>query len=109
MDLTPLITAGGGLGALAVVVIYLLGSNRADRRAHREELGEADARADAAEAREQLLQANWDREREARRRFEDQAAEALREVKGLREEVARLRSRVDELTAALMSGDQSAD
>ena len=109
MDLAPLITAGGGLGAMAMVIVYLLGSNRSDRKESREELAEADARADAAEARERDLHARWDEEREARRLAQDQAAEALREVKGLREEVARLRGQLEQLTAALdTSGDQSA-
>lgn len=108
MDLTPLITAGGGLGAMAMVIVYLLGSNRNDRKAAREELAEADARADAAEARERELQKRWDEEREARRLAQDQAAEALREVSGLRDEVARLRREVARLPGAQQSGDQSA-
>lgn len=107
MDLTPLITAGGGLGALAMVVIYLLGSNRADRKAAREELAESDARADAAEARERDLQLQLDDARAARRAAEDREAALAREVAGLREEVAGLRAEVERLRAAL--GAQGSD
>lgn len=99
MDWTPLLTAGGGLGALAVVIIYLLGSNRADRKAAREELSEADARADAAESRERTLQDQIDALLVRARAAEDREAVLQRQVAALQEQLKELPRLREELEA----------
>ncbi|MFD0816851.1 hypothetical protein ACFQ0D_00620, partial [Micromonospora zhanjiangensis] len=50
-DLATLATTGGGLGLLAVVIGYLLASNRADRREYQDAVDRAERRADEADAR----------------------------------------------------------
>lgn len=80
MDLAPLIGAGGGLGILAAVIIYLLSSNRADRQDYREAVREERTRADEAETKLDVLQAVIDEARAARRAAEDRAALAEREL-----------------------------
>ncbi len=56
MDLAPLIGAGGGLGVLAFVIIYLLNSNRADRKDYREAIKEERTARRAAEERAALAE-----------------------------------------------------
>lgn len=88
--LVPLIGGGGVFGILGGVIAYLLTANRADRRQSQEAIRDAEARADAAEARElavreaaeareKALQKRLDEEREARRDAQDRHAEVLRE------------------------------
>lgn len=86
-DLATLVSAGGGLGLLAVVIGYLLNSNRADRREYQEAVDraerradEADARVRAAEGRTEALQQAVDESRAGRRAAEDRAALAEREL-----------------------------
>lgn len=79
-DLATLAGAGGGLGLLAVVIGYLLTSNRQDRQDYREAITDAERRADAAEARAEALQTALDEARTARRVAEDKAALAEREL-----------------------------
>lgn len=95
MDLASLLPAGG-LGAvgagglLATVIIYLLTSNRTDRREYQEAIDRAEKRADAAEeraearlatlrARVEQLQRELEEARIARHAAEDRAAEAERQ------------------------------
>lgn len=79
-ELAPLLGTGGGLGVLAVVIAYLLGSNRADRKQATDQIGDAEKRADAAEAREAALRKELESERASRHSAEDRAAELAREV-----------------------------
>jgi CHASE3 domain sensor protein len=85
-DLATLVSAGGGLGLLAVVIGYLLNSNRADRREYQGAVDRAERRADEAEARTtaaeqraEALQQTVDEARSGRRAAEDRAALAERE------------------------------
>lgn len=84
-ELVPLLGTSGGLGLFAIVIAYLLGSNRADRKQLGEQVDDAERRADAAEAREAALRASLSKEleseRAARHSAEDRAAELAREVK----------------------------
>jgi hypothetical protein len=79
-DLATLITAGGGAGAFVAVIVYLLGSNRQDRREYQEAIDKAEARADKADARSEGIQQALDEARSARRVAEDRAALAEREA-----------------------------
>jgi len=76
----------GGLGAvgagslLAIVILYLLNSNRADRKDYQDAIDKAELRADQAEARRREaetriedLQRQLDEARSARRAAEDRA------------------------------------
>ena len=79
-DLATLVTAGGGVGAFVSVIVYLLSSNRQDRREYQEAIDKAEIRADAASARAEALQTALDEARAARRAAEDQAAMYAREL-----------------------------
>jgi uncharacterized membrane protein len=79
-DLATLATAGSGLGAFVAVIVYLLSSNRQDRREYQDAIDKAEARADKAEAREQSTQETLDEARAARRSAEDRAAALGREL-----------------------------
>lgn len=79
-DLAPLVTAGGGLGAVVMVILYLLSSNRQDRKEYQEAIDKAEARADRADARAGGLEAALDEARARRRTAEDQRDEAKREL-----------------------------
>jgi hypothetical protein len=59
-DILPLLGQLGGGGALVAVIIYLLGSNRADRKDAREAIAAAHERAKAAEARVEAANAMLD-------------------------------------------------
>lgn len=79
-DLATLLTAGGGLGAFALVITYLLNSNRQDRREYQDAIDKAEARADRAEARTGDLDKALDDARARRREAEDQRDEARRDL-----------------------------
>jgi hypothetical protein len=79
-DLATLITTGGGVGAFVAVIVYLLGSNRQDRREYQEAIDKAEARADAASARAEGIQQALDEARSSRRAAEDRAALAERQL-----------------------------
>lgn len=78
----------GALGGLALLVFYLVASNRRDRVAGRELVGGADGRFDAEVARHEATQQLLDAERAARRAAEDEAAQLRREVADLRAQLA---------------------
>lgn len=104
-ELAPLGIGGSGLLVLAYVIFALLRSNRADRGQANQQIGDAEKRADAAEAREASLRASLsaelESERAARHRAEDREAELAREVKALRGEVKQLREQVQRLQEQL--------
>jgi multidrug resistance efflux pump len=86
-DLATLITGAGGVGAFVAVIVYLLASNRADRKEYQDAVDRAEARADAAEARTRAaeqradaLQQAVDEARAARRTAEDRLYAAEREL-----------------------------
>lgn len=96
-ELAPLVTAGGGLGVLAIVIVYLLANNRSDRGQAEERIDAAERRADEAEVRRQAAvqseAAAWKAQREAEKRadlFENQ-------ITKLREEIAELSRKVEQL------------
>lgn len=93
----PLLGTGGGLGILAVVIIYLLGSNRSDRGQALERIKQANQRADAALKREAELQERLDQVLRDRRAAEDREAKLALQVGQLREEVASLRAEIARL------------
>ncbi|MEO3923019.1 hypothetical protein ABGB07_03935 [Micromonosporaceae bacterium B7E4] len=65
-ELFPLLGGGGVLTAFAVVLVYLLSSNRADRRDAQDAIDRAEARADKAEARTEEIRKAYDEARAAR-------------------------------------------
>lgn len=71
-DLATLASAGG-IGVLALVIGYLLSSNRQDRKEYGEAIDKAEARADKARAEAEA-------ERTARRTAEDKADRFAREL-----------------------------
>jgi hypothetical protein len=79
-DLAPILTAGGGLGVVVLVILYLLNSNRQDRRDYRSAIDDAENRADRAETRERATQVALDEARSARRTAEDHADLLAREL-----------------------------
>ena len=78
----------GALGALALLIVYLVASNRRDRVTGRELVGGADTRYAAEVARHDATQEKLDAERAARRAAEDDAAQLRREVADLRARLA---------------------
>lgn len=75
----------GGLGVLALVILYLLGSNRADRAQYRRDVAQAAADVKAADEREARAWELLDDARSARHKAEDRVAELeikLRQVGG---------------------------
>jgi hypothetical protein len=95
-ELAPLVTAGGGLGVLAFVIIYLLTNNRADRGQAEERIDAAERRADAAEERRRAAESREEQAHVARRAAEDRADKAVREVADLTKQVEALRKSVEE-------------
>lgn len=94
-ELAPLVTAGGGLGVFAIVIIYLLANNRSDRGQANTQISDAEKRADAAEGRAERLQKLLDEARAERRAAEDREAAQGREVAKLREDVSELSRKVE--------------
>lgn len=99
-ELAPLLSYGVP-GVLALVIVYLLSGNRADRAQHVELVDAAERRADAAARRREALDEMLTDARAARRKAEDAAADLAREVHGLREQVEQLRREVAGLRAQL--------
>lgn len=93
-ELLPQLLGAGGFSALAVIIIVLLSSNRADRKTATELIAAANQRATDAFARE-------DTARAAQRAAEDTAADLAREVKNLREQVERLSTEVEQLRSTI--------
>jgi flagellar biosynthesis/type III secretory pathway M-ring protein FliF/YscJ len=107
--LAPLAGGGGIFGVLVIVIVYQLSANRADRQQAQTAIADAEARADAAEAREKAVrelaakregefQDRIDIEREARRRAEDGQAEVLRQLAELKAEVQQLKAKLATFT-----------
>lgn len=63
-----------------MVIFYLLGANRADRKDYSEAVDRAEKRADAAEARAEALQQTVDEVRKDRRAAEDKVDLLAREL-----------------------------
>lgn len=80
MDITAILSAGGGGLALAIVV-YLLVNNRADRQQYEDSVDRAEARALAVEVRERKAQELLDEEMRRRRAAEDEAADLRRQLR----------------------------
>lgn len=100
-ELVTLLGGGSVFTVLAVVIVYLLSSNRSDRTQALEAIAaaekradDAEKRADAAELREQAAQQRVDEERAARRLAEDQHAEVLRELRDVKARLAHLEARL---------------
>ena len=79
-ELLPQLAGAGGIGVLAIVITYLLGSNRADRRAAVELVDAANRRANDADARARALQVELDDALRARRIAENEAAQLARQL-----------------------------
>lgn len=82
-DLVPLLGGAGVFGVLAVVILYLLSSNRADRAQYEEFAARASADVEAAEKREADAWALLEAARKARWDAEDRAAALARQVRDL--------------------------
>jgi hypothetical protein len=82
-DLAPLLGGAGVFGVLALVVIHLLSSNRADRQQYEDFAGKAAAEVVAAEKREADAWQLVDAERRSRWAAEDRAAQLARQVREL--------------------------
>lgn len=80
VDLATVVPAGASGGALVAVVWYLLRSNASDRRDYLDSIDRANVRADAMAGRAAAAETALDAERERRRRWEDAAATAQREL-----------------------------
>jgi len=93
-ELLPQLVGAGGFGALAVIIVVLLSSNRTDRKTATELIAAANQRARDAFERE-------DAARAAQRAAEDTAADLAREVKALRERVESLTAEVERLRGAI--------
>ncbi len=80
MDIAAIVGAGGGLGILGLVIIYLLASNRTDRQQYEESIRNAELRADAAETRLRAANTALDDEIRTRRAAEARADRLARQI-----------------------------
>lgn len=97
-ELGPFLGGAGVFGVLALVIGYLLKSNRDDRVQFGKEIDDAEARAEKAEKRAESLQDSLDAALQARREAQDLKAEQARVSASQVEEIGKLRTRIEELT-----------
>lgn len=98
-ELAPLLGGAGVFGVLALVIGYLLKSNRDDRVQFGKEIDDAEARADRAEQRARELQAEHEAALKAKWAVEAREAEQAREFASQVKEIAELRKQIEALTA----------
>lgn len=96
-ELAPLVGGGSVFLVLAVVIGYLLKSNRDDRDQAEKQITAANQRAKDARAEAAELEKELDKEQARRREAEEQRADFALEVKKLRHEMAGLRAEIAEL------------
>jgi septal ring factor EnvC (AmiA/AmiB activator) len=100
-ELAPLLGGGSVFGVLALVIAWLLKSNRDDRDQAEKQIDAANKRASEARAEVASLELLLDAEQERRRKAEDDRSELAREVKGLRSEVAKVGTDIEQIRAEL--------
>lgn len=83
-ELLPQLAGAGGLSLFAMVILYLLGSNRSDRKAAGDLVDAANRRANEAEDRARTLRTELDDALGAKRAAENDAARLARDLDNLR-------------------------
>jgi len=100
-ELAPFLGGAGVFGVLALVIGYLLKSNRDDRQQAEEQITAANKRAREARAEVAELEKELDAEQVRRRHAEEERAEFALEVKGLRADIKKLSAEVEQLRKSM--------
>jgi septal ring factor EnvC (AmiA/AmiB activator) len=100
-ELVPLLGGSGVFGVLALVIAWLLKSNRDDRSQAEEQIKAANARAKEARAEAAELEDLIDAEQARRRKAEEERADLALEVKGLRVDIGKLGAEVEQLRKSM--------
>lgn len=79
-ELAPLVEAGGVLGILAIVIVYLMSGARRDRQDYRTAIGALEKRIAAERERTLAAETAIDVERALRRKAEDDAERRVDEL-----------------------------
>lgn len=100
-ELAPLLGGGGIFSVLAIVIGWLLKSNRDDRQQAEEQITAANKRAKEARAETAELEREIDAEQARRRKAEEERADLALEVKGLRSDITNLSAEVESLRKSM--------